>query len=235
MNRILFLCVLCSLVAASPLPAGAESQTWKVRPGDNLEIIAATLEIPKEEIKKSNPGVSQGSLQIGQKLNLPLRSHAETKVLEEELRRKNAALEEELRKRDAAVGMLEKQTSDLEKIITSAESQLRWQPVWRWGFWICFGILGFIFSGACWIFRQTHPRVFEHPRDRSIRDLRESQIRARRSFPHAEEGPSSLEGEWPPSAGRPRSDLRGQTRQLSLRSLQSLGSRNVMVAARKTV
>src|SRR6266542_2968033 len=65
MERILFLLfILYSLFVGSPLPAAAESQTWKVRPGDNLDIIATTLEIPREEIKKHNPGVLESNLQI---------------------------------------------------------------------------------------------------------------------------------------------------------------------------
>ena len=169
MERILFLLfILYSLFVLSPMPAAAESQTWKVRPGDNLDIIATTLEIPKEEIKNHNPGVLESNLQIGQKLKLPFRSYVESKTLEEELGKK-----------DARIGKLEKTSSDLEKKIASAESQLVWQPIWLWGFWISFGIIAFIVSGAYWIFRQTHPRVFEQPHDRSIRDLRESQIRVR--------------------------------------------------------
>ena len=169
MERILFLLfILYALFVASPMPAAAESQTWKVRPGDNLDIIATTLEIPREEIKKHNPGVLESNLQIDQKLKLPLRSYLESKTLEEELGKK-----------DAQIGKLERKSSDLEKQIASAESQLRWHPFWLWGFWICFGIIAFIVSGAYWIFRQTHPRVFEQPHNRSIRDLRESQIRRR--------------------------------------------------------
>jgi len=162
-----------------------------VRPGDNLDIIATTLEIPKEEIKKHNPGVLDSNLQIGQKLKLPLRSYVEGKTLEEELGKK-----------DARLGKLERKSSDLEKKIASAESQLAWHPIWFWGFWISFGIIAFIVSGAYWIFRQTHPRVFEQPQDRSIRDLRESQIRARSSFPYDEESASSRRGEWQPSLKR---------------------------------
>ena len=189
MERILFLLfILYSLFVASPMLAAAGSQTWKVRPGDNLEIIATTLEIPKEEIKNHNPGVLESNLQIGQKLKLPLRSYGESKPLEEELGKK-----------DARIGKLEKKGSDLEKRIASAESQLAWQPIWLWGFWICFGIIALIASGAYWIFRQTHPRVFEQPHDRSIKDLRESEIRARSSFPHDEEGASSRGGRWQPS------------------------------------
>lgn len=191
MERIVFLLfILHSLFVASPMPADAESQTWKVRPGDNLDIIATTLEIPKEEIKKHNPGILETNLQIGQKLKLPLRSYVESK-----------ALEEELGKKDARIGKLERSSSELEKTIASAESQLAWHPVWLWGFWICFGIIAFIFSGAYWIFRQTHPRVFEQPHDRSLRDLRESQVRVR-SFPQDEEGTTAAGGLWQPSLKR---------------------------------
>jgi hypothetical protein len=192
MERILFLLfILYSLFVLSPMPAAAESQTWKVRPGDNLDIIATTLEIPKEEIKNHNPGVLESNLQIGQKLKLPFRSYVESKTLEEELGKK-----------DARIGKLEKTSSDLEKKIASAESQLVWQPIWLWGFWISFGIIAFIVSGAYWIFRQTHPRVFEQPHDRSIGDLRESEIRVRSSFPRDEEGANSRGGQWQPSLKR---------------------------------
>jgi LysM repeat protein len=192
MDRILFrLFILSFLFVASPMLAAAGSQTWKVRPGDNLDIIAMTLEIPKEEIKNHNPGVLENNLQIGQKLKLPLRSYVESRTLEEELGKK-----------DARIGKLENKSSDLEKQIASAESRLAWQPIWLWGFWICFGIVAFIASGAYWIFRQTHPRVFEQPHDRSIRDLRESQTRVRSSFPHDEEGASSRGGQWQPSLKR---------------------------------
>jgi len=185
MERTLFLSfILYSLIVAFPMRAAAESQTWKVRPGDNLDIIATTLEISREEIKEHNPGVLENNLQIGQKLKLPLRSYLESKTLEEELGKK-----------DERIGKLESKSSDLEKKIASAESQLRWHPVWLWGFWIGFGIIAFIISGAYWIFRQTHPRVFEQPHDRSIRDLRESQLRARSSFPY-EEGASTRGGQW---------------------------------------
>jgi LysM repeat protein len=189
MERILLLLlILYSLFVVSPMPAAAESQTWKVQPGDNLDIIATTLEIPKEEIKKHNPGVLESNLQIGQKLKLPLRSYVESKTLEEELGKK-----------DERIGKLERKSSDLEKKIASAESQLTWHPIWLWGFWISFGIIAFIVSGAYCIFRQTHPRIFEQPHDRSIRDLRESEIRVRSSFPHDEEGASSRGGKWQPS------------------------------------
>ena len=172
MKKILFLLfIVYSLFGASP--TSADSQTWKVRPGDNLDIIATTLEIPKEEIKKHNPGVLESNLQIGQKLKLPLRPYLESKTLEQELVKNNQR-----------IGKLERKSSDLEKQIASAESQLRWHPFWLWGFWICFGIIAFIVFGAYWIFRQTHPQVFKQPHDRSIRDLRESQIRVRSSFPH---------------------------------------------------
>jgi len=185
MKRTLILSfILYSFFVASPMPAAAENQTWKVRPGDNLDVIATTLEIPREEIKTHNPGVLENNLQIGQKLKLPLRSYLESKTLEEELGKK-----------DERIGKLESKSSDLEKKIARAESQLHWQPIWLWGFWISFGIIAFIVSGAYWIFRQTHPRVFEQPHDRSIRDLRESQIRARSSFPY-EEDASTRGGQW---------------------------------------
>jgi len=192
MERILFLLfILQSLFVAAPMLAAAESQAWKVRPGDNLDIIATTLEIPKEEIKKYNPEVSESNLQIGQKLKLPLRSYAESKTLEEQLGKK-----------DERIGALERKTSDLEKAVTSTEAQLRWHPIWLWGFWICFGIIAFIASGAYWIFRQTHPQVFEQPHERSIRDLRESQIRVRSSFPSEGEDASSRGRQWRPSLQR---------------------------------
>jgi hypothetical protein len=191
MNKTSFiLFFLYSLFVASPLSAAAESQTWKVRPGDNLDVIATTLEIPKEEIKKHNPGVLENNLQIDQKLKLPLHSYVESKTLQEELSKK-----------DERIGTLERKNGDLEKQIASAESQLRLHPIWLWGFWICFGIIAFIVSGAYWIFRQTHPRVFEQPHDRSIRDLKESQMRVR-SFPHEEEGASSHGVQWHPPLRR---------------------------------
>jgi len=192
MERILFLLfILSSLLVASPRLAAAGSQTWKVRPGDTLEIIAMTLDIPKEAIKTHNLGVSESNLQIGQKLKLPLRSYVESKTLEEELGKKNERIR-----------TLEKKGSDLEKKIARAESQLAWQPILLWGFWICFGIIAFIASGAYWIFRQSHPRVFEEPYERSIRDLRESQTRVRPSFPQDEVGASSRGGHWQPSLKR---------------------------------
>jgi len=190
-RTLFFLFILHSLLVASPMLAAAESQTWKIRPGDNLESIAAALEIPKEEIKTHNPEILETNLQIGQKLKLPLRSYLESK-----------ALEDEMGKKDARIASLERKTSDLEKKIASAESQLTWHPLWFWGFWIYFGILAFIASGAYWIFRQTHPRVFEEPHDRTISDLRESQIRARSTFPSEEDGPSSRDGLWQPSLKR---------------------------------
>jgi LysM repeat protein len=175
MERILFFpFLLYSLFVASPLSA-AESQTWMIRSGDTLDIMATTLEIPREEIKKQNPGILENNLQIGQKLKLPLRSYLESKTLEQELSKK-----------DKRIGQLESKSRDLEKRIASAESQLLWHPLWLWGFWICLGIIAFITSGVYWIFRETHPRVFEQPHDRSIRDLRESQRRLRSSFPYEE-------------------------------------------------
>ena len=190
MKRILFcLFILSSLFVASGIPAAAEDQTWKLRPGDNLDIIATTLEIPREEIKNHNAGVSETNLQIGQKLKLPLRSYAESK-----------SLEQELAKKDERIGTLERKSDHLENQIADAESQLRWHPLWFWGFWICFGIIAFIASGAYWIFRETHPRVFDQPADRSIRDLKESQIRMRSEFPY-DEG-TSRGGRWQPSLKR---------------------------------
>ena len=192
MERNFFLLfILHSLLVASSMSAAAESQTWKIRPGDNLDIIATALEIPKEEIKIHNPGILETNLQIGQKLKLPFRSYVDSKKLEDELGKK-----------DARIAMLERKGSDLEKKIAIAESQLAWHPIWFWGFWIYFGIIAFIVSGAYWIFRQTHPRVFEQPHDRSIRDLRESQIRARSTFPSDEEGAGSRRGLWQPSLKR---------------------------------
>jgi LysM repeat protein len=118
MERILFLLfILYSLFVASPMPAAAESQTWKVRPGDNLDIIATTLEIPKEEIKKHNPGVLESNLQIGQKLKLPLRSYVESKTLGEELGKK-----------DARIGKLESKSSDLDYCIYSFRRILDFSP-----------------------------------------------------------------------------------------------------------
>jgi LysM repeat protein len=176
---------------ASTLLAAAGSQTWKIQPGDNLETIATTLEIPKEEIKNRNPGVLENNLQIGQKLKLPLRSYAESKQLEEELDKKAAQ-----------IGNLENKSSDLEKKLASAESRLVWYPIWLWGFWICFSVIAFIAGGAYWLFRQTHPQVFEQPHERSIRDLRQSQTRLRSTFPQGEEGGSSHGGHWQPPLKR---------------------------------
>ena len=140
MKTIFLSFIFFALFVASPMAAAAESQTWKVRPGDSLDVIATTLEIPREEIKTHNPGVLENNLQIGQKLKLPLRSYLESKTLEEELGKK-----------DERIGKLESKSSDLEKKIVSAESQLWWYPIWLWGFWICFGIIAFIVSGAYWI------------------------------------------------------------------------------------
>ncbi len=177
--------MLYSLLVASAMPAAADNQTWKVRPGDNLDTVAATLEIPREEIKKLNPGVLESNLQIGQKLKLPLRSYLESNTLEQELGKSRER-----------IATLERNSNELESKIISAESQLIWHPIWFWGFWICFGIIAFIACGVYWIFRQTHPRVFEQPRDRSIKDLRESQIRVRSSFPDEKEGASIRGGQW---------------------------------------
>jgi hypothetical protein len=177
--------ILYCLFVVAPTPAAAESQTWKVRPGDNLDIIATTLEIPRGEIKKQNPAILENNLQIDQKLKLPLRSFIESRMLEEELSRK-----------EQRIGELENKSSDLEKQIASAESRLRWHPIWLWGFWICFGIIAFIFSGAYWMLRQTHPRVFDQPHERSIRDLRESEIRVRPSLPYEEQGACARGGQW---------------------------------------
>jgi hypothetical protein len=177
--------ILYCLFVGAPIAAAAESQTWKVRAGDNLETVAMTLEIPREEIKKHNPGILESNLQIGQKLKLPLRSYLQSKTLEQELSEK-----------DERIGQLESKSRDLEKKIANAKSQLRWHPLWLWGFWICFSIIAFIASGAYWIFRETHPRVFEQPHERSIRDLKESQIRVRSSFPQEEQRESTGGGQW---------------------------------------
>jgi hypothetical protein len=177
--------VIYSVFVASALPASAENQTWKVRPGDNLDVIAMTLEIPREEIKKHNPGVLENNLQIGQKLKLPLLSYPESKTLEEELSKK-----------DGRIGTLQSTNRDLEKGIAKAESQLRWHPIWFFGFWIFFGILAFIAGGAYWLFRQTHPRVLEQPHERSVKDLRESQRRVRSSSPYEEPGASTHGAQW---------------------------------------
>ena len=190
MDRNLFrLSVLSLLFIAGPAIAAGGNQTWKVRPGDNFESITMALEIPREEIKRQNPGVSESNLQIGQKLKLPLHSYAESKVLQEELD-----------KRAARIGRLERASSELENRVASAEAQLLWHPVWLWGFWICFGIIAFIICGAYWIFRATHPRVFEQPHERSIRDLQQSQTRVRSTFPQQDEPAGS--SRWQPSLKR---------------------------------
>src|SRR4030095_6003113 len=109
MDRIFFLLFfIYSVFVSWPLSAAAESQTWKVRSGDNLDIIATTLEIPKEEIKKHNPEVLESNLQSGQKLKLPLYSYVESK-----------ALEEELTKTIERIGRVERKNGDLEKSIAS--------------------------------------------------------------------------------------------------------------------
>jgi LysM repeat protein len=189
MERILFVFFMLSLVSvASPTPAAAANQFWKVRSGDTLETIATTLDIPNEDIKKLNPGVSESNLQIGQQLKLPLRSYPESK-----------RLEDQLGKTAAQVGRLEQQRSDLAIRIAGAEAQLLWHPVWFWGFWLCFAVIAFIAGGAYWIFRQTHPRVFAQPGERTIRDLQVSQTRVRSTFPHDEEETfGSHSGHWHP-------------------------------------
>jgi hypothetical protein len=189
-RSVVLLFILSSLLVASPMSAAAGSQTWKVRPGDNLETISATLEISGEEIKKHNPGVLENNLQIGQKVKLPLRSFAESK-----------ALEERLTVQDTRIRELEKGTNDLERQIASSESQLVWHPIWLWGFWICFSVIAFIAFGAYWLFRQTHPQVFEQPHERSIRDLQKTQVRVR-SFPYDEQGAGGSGGHWQPSFKR---------------------------------
>ena len=189
MERISLLVALVCCVLGSHISAAAESQTWTVRAGDNLDIIASTLEIPKQEITKQNPRISESTLQIGQKLKLPLRAYADTRALEEELGR-----------RDQRIRELESKNNDLENSIAKSESQLRWHPIWLWGFWISFGVLAIIFGGAYWIFRQTHPRVLE-PHDRSLRDLRESQTRLRTGFAQ-EDDVGSDRGQWRPSFNR---------------------------------
>ena len=192
MKRASFLVVILNaLVLALSVRAAAESQIWKLRAGDNLDVIAATLEIPSEEIRKHNPGIVETNLKIGQKLKLPLRSHGESRMLELELGKKAER-----------IGHLERQNSELDSQIANAASQLRWQPVWLWGFWILFGILAFIAAGACWLFRQTHPKVFEEAhRERTITDLRNSQIRVR-SFPYDEQGARSDARQWHPPLSR---------------------------------
>jgi hypothetical protein len=184
MNRGFFLSfILYSLFVASSLSA-AESQSWTLRPGDSLETIAAALEIPQEEIRKHNPGIRDSNLQIGQKLTLPLQSYQASKALQDDRSRKGER-----------IAMLETANDDLKRQVASAESQLRWQPLWFWGFWICFGIVAFVAGGAFWIFRQTHPKVFEEPRDRTVGDLRESQLRLR-SFPREDKDAAGYGMEW---------------------------------------
>jgi len=184
MNRGFFLSfILYSLFVASSLSA-AESQSWTLRPGDSLETIAAALEIPQEEIRKHNPGIQDSNLQIGRKLILPLQSYEASKALQDDRARKGER-----------ITMLEKANGDLERQLASAESQLRWQPLWFWGFWISFGIVAFVVGGAFWIFRQTHPKVFEEPHDRTLGDLRESQLRLR-SFPREEENRAGYGMAW---------------------------------------
>jgi len=184
MNRVFFLSfILYSLFVASSLSA-AESQSWTLRPGDSLETIAAALEIPQEEIRKHNPGIQDSNLQIGRKLILPLQSYEASKALQDDRARKGER-----------ITMLEKANGDLERQLASAESQLRWQPLWFWGFWISFGIVAFVVGGAFWIFRQTHPKVFEEPHNRTLGDLRESQLRLR-SFPREEENRAGYGMAW---------------------------------------
>lgn len=183
--------ILCALSAASAARADGQSQTWRLRSGDNLDAIAATLDIPREEIKKHNPGIVETSLQVGQKLNLPLLSYAKSRALEADLRRK-----------EERIAFLERHSGGLEGRLAAAESQLRWQPLWLWGFWLFFGVLAFLAAGAYWLFRQTHPQVFDDPeRERSIRDLQESKIRAR-SFPYEEQGGNGGSGRWHPPLRR---------------------------------
>ena len=184
MNRGFFLSfILYSLFVASSLSA-AESQSWTLRPGDSLETIAAALEIPQEEIRKHNPGIQDSNLQIGRKLILPLQSYGASKALQDDRARKGER-----------ITMLEKANGDLERQLASAESQLHWQPLWFWGFWISFGIVAFVVGGAFWIFRQTHPKVFEEPHNRTLGDLRESQLRLR-SFPREEENRAGYGMAW---------------------------------------
>lgn len=190
MNRSFFLSfILYSLLVASSLPA-AESQSWTLRPGDSIETIATTLEIPQEEIRKHNPGIRDSNLQIGQKLSLPLQSYEASKALQDDRARKGER-----------ITVLEKANDNLETRLASAESQLRWQPLWFWGFWICFGIVAFVVGGAFWIFRQTHPKVFEEPHDRSLGDLRESQLRLR-SFPREDKEAAGYGMGWQPPLKR---------------------------------
>jgi len=189
MKRISLLVALICCVLTARISAADESHTWTVRAGDSFDMIASTLEIPKEEIKKQNPGILESNLQIGQKIKLPLRAYRETKALEQELIKRGQRIQE-----------LESKSSDLEKSVANAEAQLSWQPIWLWGFWICFGLLAFIFGGAYWIFRQTHPRVLE-PHERSLRDLKESQTRLRTGFAQ-EDDIGSHRRQWHPSFNR---------------------------------
>jgi hypothetical protein len=186
MKRLSFLALLpCALLILSLRSVAAESQSWKLRPGDNIDGIAATLEIPADAIRRHNPGIVETNLQIGQRLKLPLRSYAESHALQEQLAWKNNRIAD-----------LENRNSLLEAQIAQTNSRLRWQPLWLWGFWIFLIILSFIGAGAYWLFRETHPPVFEEPhRDRSIRDLKESQIRAR-SFPYDEHAGDDNGEEW---------------------------------------
>ena len=186
MKRLPFLVLLpCALLTVSLQSAAADSQTWRLRPGDNIDTIATTLEIPGEAIRRQNTGIVETNLQIGQRLKLPLRSFAESK-----------ALEEELISNRTRMAALERQNALLESGIAQLTSQLEWQPVWLWGFWIFFGMLAAIAAGAYYLFRETHPRVFEEPHhERSIRDLKESQIRVR-SFPYDQQGGKDHGEEW---------------------------------------
>ena len=186
-----FLFVVYALVVASPTLAAAANPTWTVRPGDNLEIISATLEIPKEEIKQQNPGISETNLQIGQKLKLPFVSYAESKRLEHAVGEK-----------EARIGALQSKNGELEKKVASADARLFWHPVWFWGFWICLSVIAFIVFFAYWIFRETHPRVFDEPHERSISDLKESQTRVRSSFSYDEEGVGNRQRRWRPQLKR---------------------------------
>ena len=55
MKRIsLLVAFICSVLSAR-VSAAAESHTWTIRGGDSLDVVASTLDIPKEEIKKKNP------------------------------------------------------------------------------------------------------------------------------------------------------------------------------------
>ena len=46
---VLLLFILNALFVAFTDASAAKSQTWKVRPGDTLDIISTTLEIPKKK------------------------------------------------------------------------------------------------------------------------------------------------------------------------------------------